>query len=126
MSKPIMNSDNHIVNNPANLLFFLKDMVKDQTDLIPIDEDSLTVEIRVNKFVDSITVIGGYWLNTIELMKICSKLELYDLSEIVTIQFGYVAGQEQGQSEEVVLYYDVWLRLTKKKKVTLPNYLLPN
>lgn len=127
MMNNMMRKEFHLIKNPLMLLSFLKEVNKGKQDLMKVEGESLTLEFRINKIVDSATVVGGYWINTIEILEMIRQVEYYDLTELIDANLMYIAGKTVlGKGYEDELWYDVVFKLYKEQMVQLPNQISVN
>lgn len=85
----MISTENHVERNPYVLLNLLKEVSKGNLEKLELPYKD---KILIEHTFDSMTVIGGWWINTVEMLKIQSLLEGYNLEQINFIKIEYLMG----------------------------------
>lgn len=104
------NPEFHIVNNPNSLLTFLqhnKKFISEKVDSWP-----LKLNFVIEFTYDSIVVIDGYWMNTMELLEIVDLTRDFHILEANLCHIQYIQGRriKDGVYND---YYEVHIEFDK-------------
>lgn len=80
----------HIVNNPNSLLAFLQHEKKVISKIV--DSWPLKISFVIEYTYDSIVVIDGHWMNTIELLEIRDLTQEFNMLEANLCHIKYIQG----------------------------------
>lgn len=101
-----MNEGNHIANSPGTLLEFLKKA--NDAGIMQVESLPFRFSFVMEATYDAVTIIRGYWLNAVELVRILSMLEGYDISKVTTLHLTYITGVRQPEDSTNLMADAQW------------------
>lgn len=96
------NPEHHIINSPNSLLNFLQHDKKVLSKVV--DSWPLKISFVIEFTYDSMVIIDGYWMNTLELLEIIDLTKEFNLLEANICHIKYIQNPQDEYYQVEILF----------------------